>query len=96
MPSLQAVQKKKYLEIVYLLWDDGAEEAHEAYPDLSVGQLETANEYYDSLRCSGCRCGSCVNLPELASNLNNSPKELIPIARLAAKLGKEEFNKFKE
>lgn len=91
-PQLTSLQKKKYLEIVYFLWEWGSEETHDEYPQLSVEELNKANEYYDSLRCEGCHCGSCVNLPSLARNLENSPEPLKPIAELAISLGKEEFS----
>lgn len=90
--TLQAHQKTKYLKIVRCLWSSDPEDAHQEYPDISVAQFVTANAYYDSLRCEGCHCGSCVRLPELASDLDNSPTELLPIAQLAIKLGKEAFD----
>jgi hypothetical protein len=92
-PKLESLQKTKYLEIVFCLWEEGADSAHDEYPDLSVKELNTANAYYDSLRCEGCMCGSCVRVGDLASNLDKSPKDLIPIAALAAKLGKREYEK---
>lgn len=79
-------QKREYLKIVDCLWTDGPEATNAEYPQLSIQQLKTANAYYDSLRCEGCYCGYCVNLPELASNLESSPEELKPIANLAIKL----------
>lgn len=84
-------QKKIYMRISVSLWQNGPEEAHDEYPQISVRQFETANKYFDSLRCEGCSCGSCINLPELASNLDKSPPALQPLATLAQKLGKEQF-----
>lgn len=85
--KLASAQKKKYMQIVYCLWQHGANRANEIYPQISTEQFQIANQYYNSLRCVGCMCGSCVNLPELASNLDKSPKELKPIAQLAQELG---------
>lgn len=90
--KLAALQKTKYLEIVFCLWDEGAESTHNEYPALSVKELKVANAYYDSLRCAGCMCGSCVRIGDLSSNLAESPKDLIPIAALAAKLGQQEYD----
>jgi len=73
--------------------DVGEESAHQEYPELSVKQLTTANAYYNSLRCEGCMCGSCVRLGDLSSNLGESPKDLEPIAKLATKLGQQEYEK---
>jgi len=92
--KLAALQKTKYLEIVFCLWEEGEESTHQEYPALSVKQLLTANAYYNSLRCEGCMCGSCVGVSELASNLTTSPKELEPIAKLAASLGEDEYKKY--
>jgi len=91
--KLEALQKTKYLEIVFCLWEEGPESTHEEYPDLSVRELKTANDYYDSLRCPGCMCGSCVGIGNLASNLGESPQELEPIAKVAAKLGRQTYEK---
>lgn len=91
--KLASLQKTKYLEIVFCLWEEGAESTHNEYPALSVKELNTANAYYDSLRCDGCMCGSCVRLGDLASNLDTSPKPLLPIAALAAKLGQQNYEK---
>ena len=87
MPSSS---KRHYVEIIYCLWDVGAEEAHKEYPEISVKELQTANNYCDALRCPGCACGSCVNIGTLASNLDQSPDELKPIANLALKLSQKE------
>lgn len=93
--KLASLQKTKYLEIVFCLWEDGEESAHQAYPDLSVKELKVANAYYDSLRCEGCMCGSCVRIGDLSSNLGESPKDLEPIAKLATKLGQQAYDKIK-
>ena len=86
------IAKAKYLELVFCLWEEGAAGAHQEYPDISVEQFQKANDYYDTLRCEGCYCGSCVGLGELSKNLDNSPIELKPLADLALKLGEEEFH----
>ncbi len=83
------MSKKHYYQIVGSLWNEGIEETHRAYPDLSIEQLTIANEFYNSFRCEGCHCGSCVPLDEFANNLDTSPEELKPIAELAIKLGKD-------
>jgi hypothetical protein len=88
---LALLKKRKYMKIAICLWQHGAQEAHQEYPDISVVQFENANKYYDSLRCEGCHCGSCVNLPELANNLDQSPAPLEPIAKLAQRLGEAEY-----
>jgi len=93
--KLEALQKTKYLEIVFCLWEEGEESTHHEYPELSVKQLTIANAYYNSLRCEGCMCGSCVRLGNLSSTLDESPKDLEPIARLAVKLGQQEYDKKK-
>ncbi len=93
--KLAALQKTKYLEIVFCLWDSGEESTHQEYPDLSVKELKVANAFYDSRRCAGCMCGSCVGLSDLSSTLDESPPELEPIAKLAIKLGRQEYDKAK-
>jgi len=92
--KLISLQRNHYLQIVMCLWDEGPEIAHEEFPSVSVRQFSIANDYYNSLRCEGCMCGSCVNLGELASNLDASPHDLKPIANLAKQLAREEL--FKE
>lgn len=89
--KLAALQKSKYLEIVFCLWEEGPESAHKEYPAISVKEFQTANAYYDSKRCEGCMCGSCVGLSELSSNLPESPEQLKPLARLAAQLGDQAY-----
>ena len=38
--KLEALQKTQYLEIVFCLWEEGAESTHQEYPDLSVKELK--------------------------------------------------------
>jgi hypothetical protein len=93
-PRLESLQKSAYLRIVNYLWDHNPKEAHEEYPDVSTEEFCIANDYYDSKRCPGCWCGSCVGLSDLSSNLPSSPKQLKPIADLAIKLGQQEFDSY--
>lgn len=90
--DINKIQKNIYLKIVNNLWEYGEEEANEIYPDISVNEFKIANNYFNSLRCEGCYCGSCVNLYELSENLHTNPQELQPIAKLAQKLGIIQFN----
>lgn len=89
--KLLNLQKRCYMRIAVCLWEHGPAGANDEYPQISVKQFDTANKYFNSLRCPGCSCGSCINLPQLASNLNESPKELQPLADLAKQLGEEQF-----
>ena len=92
---LRYLQSRHYMKIVHHLWQWGAEETHDEYPELSEQQLNTANAYYDSKRCDGCSCGTCVELPTLAENLDTSPRECLPLAKLAQRMGEEEYRKSK-
>lgn len=83
--------KDQFEKIVYRLWSIGAEKAHETYPSVSVVQFNNANALMDSKRCPDCSCGYCVNVPELAENLLDSPNELKPIADLAIEIAKKEY-----
>ena len=92
---LKQAQKRKFMRLSYALWQGSPEEMNEEYPEISVVQFKQANKFFDSKRCEGCSCGSCIDLPSIASNLDDVPKELIPIAKLAQRLGAEELAKSK-
>lgn len=83
--------KNNFLEIVCCLWEDGEDEAHKVYSDVSIEQFKIAGTYFDSFRCEGCHCGSCVPLLEFANDLENCPNELKPLAQLAIKLAEQTF-----
>jgi hypothetical protein len=87
------LEKRAFMQISFCLWEYGAEEAHEEHPSISVKSFKTANTYFDSLRCPGCSCGSCINLPELASDLDAVPEELKPLASRAREIAKEQLEK---
>lgn len=86
--KLAALQKSKYLEMVFCLWESGPEGANREYPEVSVRQFAIANAHYDTLRCEGCYCGSCVGLGE---HLENPPKELKPLTDFAIRAGEAEY-----
>ena len=90
---LKSLSKRKFMRISYNLWQESPEEMHEQYPEISVKQFKEANVYFDSKRCEGCSCGSCINLPELASDLDSLPAALVPLGSLAKRLAHAELAK---
>lgn len=93
MPNILLIlARRKFMKIAFTLYERGAEFMNKEYPSVSVEELTIANDYFASLRCAGCSCWSCVDLPGLGSKLDEAPAELVPIAQLCLALAKEELN----
>lgn len=83
----QILQRRQFIRISNFLFQNGPREANEEYPSISVKEFEVANEYFNTLRCPGCFCGACLDLPKLGSNLDTCPEALQPIAAVARLAG---------
>lgn len=88
--TLQYSQARFFSKMVYRLWGEGADGAHEVYPMVSAAQFQAAGKYLDTLRCEGCSCGSCCEIDEKADNLDTVDDALKPLATAAQKLGEQE------
>lgn len=92
MPNILLIlARRKFMKIAFTLYERGADFMHEEYSSVSVEEFAIANDYFTSLRCAGCSCWSCVDLPGLGSKLDEAPIELIPLAQLCLALAKEEL-----